>query len=263
MIRQRKTVSRLAAGLLAAVLMSAMVLTADAKSFVSFNGKFHITYPDTWEQIDYRSVDFHLSQSNPNPELLQYEAVFSPTSERPFYDQPYLLLTVDTMGELVGSERDSAIASIARGFSGKVDSLISGDLFADLRPDTPKYDPQSRMLAVQTEIHEGRVTVKRNLLVIRFYEQGLANFYFYTPDSLWQKALPEFAQIARSFTVGALQAATPKESVKVADLEREDPAASKPRSWLPFGGAFIVIIIAIMVAVRRRRRQTPPSGEGS
>jgi hypothetical protein len=263
MSSHRKTVSRLAAGLLTVLLVSAMAPTADAKSFVSFNGKFHITYPDTWEQIDYRSVDFHLSQSNSNPELLRYEAVFSPTSERPFYEQPYLLLTVDTMGELIGGERDSAIASIARGFSGKIDSLISGDLFADLRPDTPKYDPQSRTLAVQTEIHEGRVTVKRNLLVIRFYEQGLANFYFYAPDSLWQKALPEFAQIAKSFAVGAPQATTPKESVKVANLEREDSTASKPRSWLPFGGAFIVIIIAIMVAVRRRRRQAATSGQGS
>ncbi len=259
----RKKVSCLAAGLLAALLAPAIAPTAVAKSFVSFNGKFHITYPDTWEQIDYRSVDFHLSQSNSNPELFQYEAVFSPASERPFYEQSYLLLTVDTMGELIGGERDSAIASISRGFSGKVDSLISGDLFADLRPDTPKYDPRSRMLAVQTEIHEGRVTVKRNLLVIRFYEQGLANFYFYAPDSLWQKALPEFAQIARSFTVGAPQAAAPKESVKVANLEKEDSTASKPRSWLPFGSAFIVIIIAVMVAVRRRRRRTPASGQGS
>ncbi|MBI5266250.1 MAG: hypothetical protein HY851_03355 [candidate division Zixibacteria bacterium] len=254
-------VARCLAGALAFLLMG--IATLSAGTFESFNGKFHITYPDTWDRIDYRSVDFYLTRSNPNPELLDYEAVFAPISDQKFFDGPYLLLTIDTIGELIGPTKDSALVSIARGFGNKIDSTFSGDLFANLQADAPRYDPTTRLLVAQTDIHEGRILTKRNLLVVRLYEHGLANFYFYAPDSLWNSSLPTFAQIARSFTPGSPQAGPTRESVKIADIESGEKSSSRPKAvWLIPPG-FVVILIAIIVALRKRKERARQSGQDS
>ena len=234
------------------------VVAVSAKTFVSFNGKFYIEYPDNWDQIDYLSVDYHLSRSNPNPELLAYEAVFAPVSDQMFFDGPYLLLTVDTVTELIGSAKDSALASIARGFGNSIDSSFSGDMFANLRPDAPMYDPATRLFAAETDIHEGRTLTKRNLLVVKLYERGLANFYFYAPDSLWKSAVPVFAQIARSFTAGTPQAQSTKESVKIADIETGRENSSSPKATWLILLCLVVILIALIVAVRKRKERSLP-----
>lgn len=239
------------------------VVAVSAGTFESFSGKFHITYPDSWDRIDYRSVDFYLTRNNPNPELLAYEAVFAPISDQKFFDGPYLLLTIDTIGELIGPTKDSALASIAKGFGSRIDSTFSGDMFGNLQADAPRYDPATRLLAVETDIHEGRVLTKRNLLVVRLYEHGLANFYFYAPDSLWTSSVPVFAQIARSFTPGSPQAGSARESVKIADVGRGEKSSSLPkRTWMIPPGLF-VILIAIVVALHKRKERARRSGQSS
>jgi hypothetical protein len=254
-------IARCFAGAFAIFLLG--VVAVSAKTFVSFNGKFHIVYPDNWEQIDFRSVDFYLTRSKPNPELLVYEAVMAPISDQKFFEGPYLLLTVDTSGEMTGPAKDSALAAIAREFSMKIDSSFSGDLFANLRPDTPLYDARTGLLAVETDIHEGRTLTKRNLLVIRLYERGLANFYFYAPDSLWKSAVPVFAQIARSFTPGTPQAEPAKESVKIADIDTGEKTSSPSLTTWLIPPSVIVILIALIVAVRKRKERARRSGQGS
>jgi|WetSurMetagenome_2_1015567.scaffolds.fasta_scaffold372064_2 hypothetical protein len=258
-------IGRPTAGVLAIVALLVAILsgTADAKSFVSFSGKFHITYPETWEQIDYNSVDYMLNQNNPNAEALQYEAVFAQISDSPFYSQPYLLLTVDTIGELIGSARDSAIAAVVSGFSTKVDSSFGGDIISNLRPDTPLYDPKTHFMVVQTDIHEGRTITKHSLLVVRFYERGLANFYFYASVSAWEKSLPTFLQIAQSFSTSNLQDAMPKESVKIANLDKKESSELAIRRYWPLPTGIIVILIVILATRRRRARQANQSSQTS
>jgi hypothetical protein len=244
---------------LGVVLVACLVSLASvtpAKNFVSFNGQFYLTYPDSWEQIDFRSVDFFLTQNNPNPALLAYEAVFAPTSTRPFYEEPYLLLTFDKIGELIGPTRDSALSSIAAGFAARIDSISRSELLAKIRPDAPLYIPEDRMLAVQTDIHEGRVITRRNLLVVRFSQAGLTSFYFYAPDSVWSAALPVFLQIAQSFTPGTQPPNLAPETLKVADLTKEETPTPSIRRYWPIPSGIVIILIAIMAARRRRRRQS-------
>lgn len=253
MTRTQKLAST-ATGILAVAFLLFLPSHVSAKTFISYNGQFHLTYPDSWEQIDYRSVDYYLTQDNPNPSLLDYEAVFAPISTRAFYEEPYLLLTVDKVGERIGPARDSALASIAAGFSANLDSVDLGQLPGRLVADQPLYVPEQQMVAVQTDIHEGRIITKRNLLIVRFCPRGLANFFFYAPDSLWTASLPVFLQIAQSFTPGTQPVNMPKETVKVADLTKEDSTSSGLGRYWPVLGIFIILLILLAaMAVRRRR----------
>ena len=228
-----------------------------AKNFVSYNGQFYLTYPDSWEQIDYRSVDFFLTQNNADPALLKYEVVLAPSTDRAFYDEPYVMLTFDSVGELIGRSRDSALAAIASGFANHVDSVKSGEVLSRLKADMPLYVSDQRLLLVQTDMHEGRITTRRNLLAVRFTMHGVANFYFYATDSAWSGVLPTFVQIAESLTEGTQPAGVTKETLKVADLSKDSGSADPDikRYW-PVGSGMVVILIVILAARRKRRKNS-------
>jgi hypothetical protein len=238
-------------------VMATAVLTSGvgAKHFVSYNGQFHLAYPDTWEQIDFRSVDFFLTQNNADPNLLRYEAVFAPLSERPFYDEPYLLLTFDSTGELLGRTRDSAIEAVGAAFGQKVDSVTLAEVAGKLRADFPLYVIDEHMVLVQTDMHEGRVVTRRNLLAVRFTQTGVANFYFYASDSAWAGALPTFLQISESVAEGTTPAGAVRESVKIADISTEPEQKTDIKRYWLVGSGLVVILIVIMAARRRRREQ--------
>ena len=47
-------------GLLVAALVCLFMVTGQAGTYVSSNGKFYITYPDYWYQIDYNLSLIHI-----------------------------------------------------------------------------------------------------------------------------------------------------------------------------------------------------------
>ncbi len=231
--------------------------TASAKNFISYNGQFYLTYPDSWEQIDYRSVDFFLSQNNADPSLLNYEAVLAPATTRTFYEEPYVLLTFDSVGELIGRSRDSAVSAIAAGFANQIDSVSGNEVLSKLKADMPLYVSDQRLLLVQTDMHEGRTITRRNLLAVRFTMHGVANFYFYATDSAWSSALPTFVQIAQSLTEGTQPAGATKETLRVADLSKDaDSKSPDIRRYWPIPSGLVVILIAILAARRKRKRNS-------
>ncbi len=245
--------------LIVLALWGAFAGDAGAKNFVSYNGQFYLSYPESWEQIDYRSVDFFLTQNNADPNLLKYEAVFAPVTERPFYEEPYLLLTFDSSGELIGRTRDSAIAAVAAAFGQKADSVTFADVPSKLQADLPLYVTDRHMMLVQTDLHEGRVVTRRNLLAVRFVQSGVANFYFYASDTAWANALPSFLQIAGSLTEGTTPPGTARESVKIADISTEPEQKSDIKRYWPIPSGLVVILIAIMAARRKRREREQKS----
>lgn len=237
------------------VAMVAMIVApgVEAKHFVSYNGQFHLTYPETWEQIDYRSVDFFLTQNNADPNLLKYEVVLAPATTRPFYEEPYLLLTFDSTGELIGSSRDSAINAVAAAFGEKADSATSAQVAGKIKADFPLYVTDEHMVLVQTDIHEGRVLTRHSLLAVRFTQAGVANFYFYATDSAWGEALPTFLEIAKSLTEGTTPAGAVKESVKIADISTANEKKNNVTRFWPIGSGIVVVIIVILAARRKKR----------
>ena len=119
----------------------------------------------------------------------------------------------------------------------------------ELKTDAPVYDPESKIIAVVTDIAEDVEVIKKSLLVMKFYERGIANFYFYAPDPLFEQSKPVFAAIIGSFSTENLEAAVPREDLKVADLE-----ATKKRddSRLIWPVVILILVVATTILIRKR-----------
>lgn len=222
--------------------------STDTETFVSFNGQFKIEIPDGWMRIDYRTVDYYLGQTSQENELLDYEAVFSPDKKGLFYNREYLMLTVDTVGELSRRQIDSVLADMADAFEVKLERRTISNFATDLEAGTFLYDDQQQVGAVATEVYDAGKVYKISLLVVKFYEKGLANFYFFAPIENYSEVAKQFYQISSSFSTKELKEVSPK-PVPVVELEEDKPWYSKPTNWVPFVGLFIVIII-----LARRKR---------
>lgn len=253
-----------------ALLVSALLLTAivalvpsgaTAGNFVSLNGKFYISYPEDWHQIDFNTVDYYLSQTNATRQTFQYEGVFAPKSDVAFQYGPYLILTVDTAVILDARRVDSVLNELSTGVGKAISRTTSGDPFATLTIATPVYDESSRLAVLLTDVGEPGETPRTCLLAVKFYDRGTANFYFYAPDSVFAQVKPVFQNILNSFSTENLQAAMPKEELKLADADKLKGGSSSGGSKttrntvVGSSGAIIVILIATLAARRRRQRQ--------
>ncbi len=251
---QKPTRLKVLTRLLLAVLVIACFsgTSSQAKVFVSFNGKFHITYPDDWQQADYRTVDYYLRQSDNAPDVLRYEAVFSPHESGHFADDVYLILTVDPVGELSESQIDSLLKRLGGVFGEGLKYFPVGDFMTDLKSNTPVYDPKTRTVSIVTEITEKQNILKKCFLVIKFYEYGIVNFYFYSPEELFEQSRELFTDIVASFSIENLEDALSKEDVKVADLETKQSRGQSRILWLLVVLAIVIIAFGVM---RRRRKK--------
>lgn len=222
--------------------------------YYSSNGKFVIRYPASWGQVDYATVDYFLMRSDANQQALEYEAVFAPKESGVFYNGPYLILTVDTVGLLNQAEIDSLLDQLSQTFGEGIKYLPTGDYLTDLATQAPNWDAAKRQISIRTNITEQYKVIKRNLWVMQLYDGGIANFYFFTPDTLFEQYRPTFEEIVRSFQTENIEELIPKQQHKLAKIEESpDSGASgnKATTWIPYGALAIIIII---IATRRRRR---------
>ncbi|HUV31093.1 MAG TPA: hypothetical protein VMY05_08415 [Acidobacteriota bacterium] len=224
-----------------------------AEVFISFNGKFHFTYPDTWIRADYRTVDYYLQRGGTDPLTFQYDVVLSPHEGARFADDVYLILTVDTVGQLSESQIDSVLSNLGDMFGEEVAYYPVGNFMTNMKSNAPLYDAQTHTAAIVTDILEDGEVFKKNLLMLKFYEHGIANFYFYSPDSLFEESKQLFADIVTSFSTEEIEASVPVEEVKVADLESRQ--GKKSRGFVPIGIAVLVVIAAVVILSRRRRKR--------
>jgi hypothetical protein len=229
-----------------------------AGQFATLNGKFRIAYPDDWKQLDYRLVDSVMFNGNPYP----YEGVFAPDSPAVINQEDYLILTVDTTGPLDQHKLDSTIENWAKTLGAEVKKYGAAEDFTPIwRPVEISYWPKSNLACIYTDpkITEGDHT--RNQLVVKFYQRGTANFYFYGPDSSWSDFQPIIKSIVNSFSTENIEAALSHGQVKVVDLNeiksRSDGSSteSKLTPRLIIAGSAVVVLLAIIVALRARRRK--------
>ena len=223
--------------------------SSGVETFVSFNGQFKIEIPDGWMRMDYRTVDYYLLQTSLEDELLEYEAVFSTDKKGLFYNREYLLLTVDTVGEMSRRQIDSVLAEMADAFEVKIERRTISNFATDLTVGTFFYDDQLQIGAVATEVYDAGKVYKISLLVIKFYDKGMANFYFYAPIDDYTQASEQFYQITSSFDTTGLKEVSP-EPLPVTEIDDDKSMIDEPTKWVPFLGLFIVIII---VLARRRK----------
>ena len=124
--------------------MLTFVGTASANNYVSFDGKFFITYPDNWRQIEYNVVDAYLLRFGASQSSLQYEAVFAPGVSDPFFKGSYLILNVDTVGAL-----DQQAIDI------RTNSLDSGRDLDTERPDDGHHRLPAARAGRGTDVERG------------------------------------------------------------------------------------------------------------
>jgi len=224
--------------------------TAETQTYVSLKGGFYITYPDDWAQVDYWLVDAYLLRNRMDTAVLDYEAAFAFKDAPHFFSGNYLILTVDTVGELKDWEIDSVLIELVRSFGRRVRHSPTADFLANLEPNLPNYDTLAKTVTILNETSEQQV-LKKSLLMMKFYERGIATFYFYSPDSLFETSKSLFEQIVASLSTENVEDALPKEQLKVADLEdpegvHEDENKKSKKIYLYIGAALVLLIVVLI-----------------
>lgn len=238
-------------------IMLVGAVAACAENYVSWAGGFHFEIPDDWEQIDYQTVDAFLISSQAGPDALYYDAVFAPSASIPFFVGNYLIVTIDTVGLLSQTQIDSVLAEMGAIFGQDVKYFPVADVMANMKSNSPSYDAEKKLATVVNDIvHQDRIT-KKLVLMTRFYEKGLATFYYYSPDSLFEQSKHVVSEIVQSFSTKDLEAAAGKTDVQVADIDpKELSGVSDNDDSIPvilyIIPTFIVITIAIMAARKKR-----------
>lgn len=220
-----------------------------AESYESFNGNFRIDLPDDWDRMDYRTVDYFLRLSSNGNELLEYEAVFSPSRPGVFYDREYLMLTIDTIGQLSRRQIDSVLSDMGDAFELPLERKPITDFANDVPAGKFLYDDKRQLAVVTTEVFDAGEVYKISLLAVKFYSEGTANFYFFSPDTVYNEMSNTFHRIVQSFTTENLgvTTATP---VPVADIKHR----SSDQKWIPYAiAAGIALLLAgVLMALRKR-----------
>ncbi len=237
-----------------AILLALMFATAASsdQSYVSLNGNFCISYPEEWAQVDYWLVDEYLLRTADtlDSSLFAYEAVFAQKDVPHFFSGEYLILTVDTVGKLKDWQIDSILIDLVSEIEEPVRYRTISDFLADPKLNIPIYDTLAQMVALLDEI-PGEV-VKKSLFVMKFYDKGIATFYFYAPESVFESSKSRFEQILASFSTD-VETAMPKETLKVADLKKtsqqEDGESTK--TYLFYAVAIVLILLIILRRLKR------------
>ncbi|MDH3892161.1 MAG: hypothetical protein OEV49_13870 [candidate division Zixibacteria bacterium] len=255
----RLTICRIMLAAVAIMLFSS--LTVSAKNYVSWAGGFHVEIPEDWEQIDYQTVDAFLISNQAGRDVLNYDAVFAPSASVPFFVGSYLIVTVDTAGHLSQTQIDSVLAVMSATFGQNVKYYPVADFMSDMRSNTPSYDAEQKLATVVNDIvHQDQIT-KKLMLMTKFYEDGVAAFYFYSPDSLFEQSKLVVSQMVQTFSTSDLEAAAGKAEVQVADVDVDKDAGSgdddssiSTTVWVPFMG-IVVVLIAIIAGKKKKARE--------
>lgn len=249
--------SRMKAIAIALLVVALIVPTVSARNYVSLNGGFFVTYPDDWEQLDYVTVDAFLARRGVEAEMFEYDAVLAPSASSPFFAGDYVIITVDTVGELTEHQIDSVLSQMRDDFGAGITFQETDEFMVDITPDKPCYDKTTKTFAVLNEIQHGEDVTKQNLVMMKFYEKGIVSFFFYSPDSLFKTSTQTFQDIVTSFNTENIEAALPSEELKVADIKTDEsgnlePESSRTTLYLSIA-VFILLGIVIIYLVRAKK----------
>lgn len=219
------------------------------QTYVSLNGGFYIEYPDDWYQVDYLTFEAYLVEMGAEVSSFDYEAVFAQDRPGMFDQHAYLILAVDTIGALTEQQRDSVLQDMNTMFDEDIQYAPSGASIAALKTGEPVYDRETQTVSVLNDIVDAGRVVKKNVYIMKFYDRGIANFFFYAPDSIYAEVQPVFQDIASSFSTENVREKLKEEKVRLADADRISGNDGAPTfmAMLPY----IVLILAILFIVVR------------
>lgn len=244
-----------------AIGLALLATAAQAKplEYVSWKGGFHITVPEGWVQIDYYTADVFLASNQAGQEILDYEAVFADSTVIPFFAGQYFILTVDTIPGMTQQQVDSSLEVLRKVFNADFTYFPVADLMANLKSNSPSYDADQKLATVYSIIEQPGNVIRKSLLLVKFYENGIASFYFYSPDSLFEAGVEKMRQTVASLSTKNLDEAAQAGKPIVSDAK---PAATSDRIKRTFPWAILIALFVVIIAARHRRRQreqTPKS----
>ena len=242
----------------ALLLLLLVAATASANTYVSSAGRFYFTYPDDWEQVDYNTVDYYLMNGKADREAFNYDAAFAPKSSVPFYDAEYLILSVDSMAALTARQVDSMARDYSRVLGEPVKRVNTGSYMADAAANTPVLDTAENVLVIVSNVSDSGRVVQKNIWVQKFYEGGIANFYFYTPDSLYQKTKDLIETMVSSFSTENIEAARPREQLKLAKINTEtdnDDGSAGPGFYILVVAVILILAILAIFVIKKVNRK--------
>ena len=246
--------------LIALAALACMLIAAEgvAKTYVSLNGNFYINYPEEWEQIDFVTVDAFLQRGSADESLYNYDAVLAPSSSSPFFATEYLIVTLEMVGQLSDSQVDSVLREFQGDYSRSIVSQPFDTMLTRITTSRPSFDSVLMTLSILSDIYQSQNELKKNLTVMKFYDKGIATFYFYSPDTMFDSSKKTFSDIVHSFGTENVKAALPKEAVKVADIKTDEQgnlreSGSKMTLYLSIG---VLALLIIFIVVRMKQKSS-------
>lgn len=235
-----------------AVLTLLFATVAWSAPYVSYNGEFSMQYPDNWYQVDYNTVDVFLYRHQVDSMAYKYEAVLAIEDFSPFFAGPYVMLSLDTVGTLSDDQIDSVVVHLAGDFEEKIYHMPTAEFLSEWRPNRPNYDQDSKIASFCTEVPGQGDHVMMNLIMMRFYEKGIASFFFYAPDTLYDAQVTVFQDIVNSISTDNYKQDAPKNEVEIADIDTDNDSSSAVPIviWAALG----TILIVLIARLRRKKR---------
>jgi hypothetical protein len=199
--------------------------------------------------VDYQTADYYIRQATGG---FNYESVFAAKDSPAVFEGAYVILTLDTTGALAQAQIDSAIGVIRESFGRNLVAMPLASFASALTDANIGYDRDLQLVAVLSDVTEEGSAPRKNILVQKFYDRGMANFYFYAPDSLLAGGLEAVTEMLASFSTDMDR--TDTVPVKVADIESRRSSDST-RNIALFGGLTVILLGIILVRLRQRRKK--------
>lgn len=237
-------------------------IQAEPKRYISLNGEFYFDYPEDWIQLDHRLIDHFLQLNKAGKTTLDYEAAFCPLNSDPFWTGPYFIFSIDTVGDFSEKQIDSVLDNLSKSFGTGFKYFPVADFMTDLKSNAPSYDRNQKVITIINDIYEKQKLLKRHLYAMKFYEKGIATFYFYAPDSIFDKSSVIFHEILQSFTSGDIESVLPQEKLEIAKINESDinkKSVSTDNKESSNTGLNIAIfsglIVALFIVLRRFKKK--------
>ncbi len=228
-------------------------------NYVCWRGGFYFSYPDFYRQVDYNLVDSYLQNRGIGRSALNYEVVLADSTADPFFSGEYLILSFTPLDSLGQKQIDSVLAYYRHGFETGIRHAPLATFLENLPRSIPYYDAALKTITFANDIGADSSTMRRGIVIEKMFDKGIATFYFYAPDSLFQKrTVGDIGDIIRSFSTENLEEAAKGEPIKVADLSDVDLTPDEfekdrsPFPWFYVIAALIVLVILVF-AVKRRK----------
>ena len=236
--------------------------TESAENYVNWGKKYYITIPDDWRQIERFNVENFLTLHDKDPKGIDFDIFLCPKDAEPFYSQAYVFISADQLENSV-SFADSIYAGMGRDFDKLIDEMANVGPISRMKSREPVYDKSTRTITQVSQLNaQGQDQVMT--LVMKFYDFGIATFYFYTTADKYESFKDKFKEIADSFSDKDLEKAADGQKPNIVDMSDINAQANTPgatpatgdsdsRRIFPWAIA-ISLATVIFIVIRKRRR---------